>query len=64
MRVLGKDITEYEVETLSKEINILGSYWQAAGVKKLAIYLANDLEYLLSIFGRFCRDYRDLAYMQ
>lgn len=54
MRVFGKDVTEYEIEDLSKEINVLGKHFQESGVKKLAIYLANDIEYLLAIFGMFC----------
>ncbi|QIX02098.1 hypothetical protein AMS68_007615 [Peltaster fructicola] len=51
MRVFGKDVTEYEIEDLTKEIIVLGKHFQDTGVTKLAIYLANDLEYLLAIFA-------------
>lgn len=53
MRVLGKEAAEHEIEDLSKEINTIGKHLQQAGIKKLAIFLPNDIEYLLAIFGAY-----------
>lgn len=53
MRILGNDVEEHEIEDLSKEINVLGKYFQDSGVKRLAIYLPNNLEFLLAIFGEY-----------
>ena len=52
LTILGKEeVVEYDVEQLSKEIKILGEHWKGAGVQRVAIYLPNGVEYLLTIFG-------------
>ena len=52
MTVHGKEeVVEHSIEELSKQINILGTQFQAAGVKKVAIYLPNSVEYLVTLFG-------------
>jgi len=50
--VLGREeIVEHDIQDLSKEINVLGKHLKDAGVKKVAIYLPNSVEYLSTIFG-------------
>ncbi|PIA91411.1 hypothetical protein CB0940_09826 [Cercospora beticola] len=52
MTVLGKqEIIEHDVDELSKEIAIIGKHFKDAGVKKVAIYLPNSVEYLSTIFA-------------
>lgn len=54
MTILGKEeVVEHGVEDLSKEIGIIGQHLKAGGVKKVAIYLPNSVEYLTTIFGEF-----------
>jgi hypothetical protein len=53
MTILGKEeIDAHDIEQLSKEIEILGKHLKAAGVKSVAVYLPNSVEFLLTIFGR------------
>ena len=53
MTVYGKEeVVEHSVEDLSKEIGIIGQHIKQAGVKKVAIYLPNSVEYLTTIFGK------------
>lgn len=52
MSVFGKaEVVEHKVEELSKEINIIGQRLKNAGVRRVAIYLPNSIEYLLTVFG-------------
>ncbi|KAF2170966.1 hypothetical protein M409DRAFT_63972 [Zasmidium cellare ATCC 36951] len=52
MTVLGKEeIVEHGIEDLSKEIGIIGQHIKQAGVKKVAIYLPNSVEYLTTVFA-------------
>ena len=52
MTVYGReDIDEHDVTQLSKEIQIMGQHFRASGQKKVAIYLPNSIEYLLTVFG-------------
>lgn len=53
MSVFGKkEIQEHDLQKLSKQINVLGKYWKETGDGKVAIYLPNNIEYLVSIFGK------------
>ena len=53
MTVLGKEeIIEHDIEALSKEIEIIGKHLKEKGVKNVAIYLPNSIEFLLTMFGR------------
>lgn len=53
MTLLGRDeVVEHEVLHLSKEIQIMGEHFRENRVKRLAIYLPNSIEFLMSIFGR------------
>lgn len=53
MSVFGKEeLVEHDIDELSKEIGILGRHLKQAGVKKVAIYLPNSVEYLFTIFGK------------
>ncbi|KAK3117460.1 hypothetical protein LTR53_001147 [Teratosphaeriaceae sp. CCFEE 6253] len=52
MTVLGKEeVVEHDVGKVSKEIGIMGRHMKDAGVKKVAIYLPNSIEYLSTIFA-------------
>lgn len=56
MTVLGKEeVVEHNIEDLSKEIEIIGKHLKAKGVKSVAIYLPNSVEFLLTIFGELSR---------
>jgi acyl-CoA synthetase (AMP-forming)/AMP-acid ligase II len=63
MTVLGKEeLIEHEVAELSKEIQILGRHLKESGCRRVVIYLPNNVEYLLTIFGGFIRAiWKDLA---
>lgn len=55
LSVHGKDDpTEHNFTDLSKLINVLGSHLQKSGVQKVAIYMPNSIEYLITIFGKTC----------
>ena len=50
--VFGKEtVEEHDLAKLSKQINVLGKYWKETSQGKVAIYLPNNIEYLLTIFG-------------
>nr|POE65691.1 hypothetical protein CFP56_58797 [Quercus suber] len=52
LTVLGKEeVVEHDVEDLSREINILGAQWSAAGLKRVAVYLPNSVEFLMTVFA-------------
>ena len=57
MTVLGKqELIEHEIEDLTREIAIIGQHLKSAGAKRVAIYLPNSIEYLLTLFGKPCAD--------
>ncbi|RMY15107.1 hypothetical protein D0868_01068 [Hortaea werneckii] len=51
MTVLGKEVVEHNIADITKEINILGIHFADSGVKRVAIYLPNSVEYLTTIFA-------------
>ncbi|KAF7194921.1 Long-chain-fatty-acid--CoA ligase 3 [Pseudocercospora fuligena] len=52
MSVFGKEeLVEHDIDELSKEISTIGNHFKQAGIKKVAIYLPNSVEYLLTIFA-------------
>lgn len=52
MSVFGKkEVEEHDLKELSKQINVIGKFWKDTGDGKVAIYLPNNIEYLVSIFG-------------
>ena len=52
MTVLGKEeLVEHDIEALSKEIEIIGKHLKEKGVKSVAVYLPNSVEFLMTIFG-------------
>lgn len=54
MTVLGKEeIVEHDLMQLSREIQIIGQHLKAKGCTRVAIYLPNTVEYLLTIFGMY-----------
>lgn len=53
LSVFGKEeLVEHDIDELSKEISTIGTHLKQAGIKKVAIYLPNSVEYLLAIFGK------------
>ena len=54
MTVFGKEqVVEHDLQQLSTQIVVIGQRIKEAGAKKVAIYLPNSIEYLLTIFGAF-----------
>ena len=54
MTVLGKEeIVEHDFEQLSKEIEAIGEHLKERGVERVAVYLPNSVEFLLTVFGMF-----------
>ncbi|KAI5365519.1 putative AMP-dependent synthetase/ligase, ANL domain-containing protein [Septoria linicola] len=52
MTVLGKQqLIEHDIDDLTKQIAIIGKHFKDAGVRKVAIYLPNSIEYLLTVFA-------------
>ncbi|KAI7331958.1 acetyl-CoA synthetase-like protein, partial [Hortaea werneckii] len=51
MTVLGKEVVEHDIADITKEINILGKHFADSGVRRVAIYLPNSVEYLTTIFA-------------
>ncbi|KAK5166469.1 uncharacterized protein LTR77_008012 [Saxophila tyrrhenica] len=52
MTVLGKEeLVEHDVEQLNQEIAVMGKHMKEAGVKKVAVYLPNCAEYLMTVFA-------------
>jgi hypothetical protein len=53
LSIHGKEcFYEHDFTTLSKLINILGSRLQEAGFQRVAIYVPNSIEYLVTVFGK------------
>jgi acyl-CoA synthetase (AMP-forming)/AMP-acid ligase II len=54
MSVFGKEkVEEHDLAKLSKHINVLGKYWKETTQGRIAIYLPNNIEYLVAIFGKW-----------
>ena len=53
LSVKGRDepIT-HDFQTLSKQINIIGKHVQSQGGKRVAIFLPNSIEFLVTLFGK------------
>lgn len=52
MTVLGKEeLIEHEIPELSMEMKIIGEHLKERRCKRVAIYLPNNVEYLLTVFG-------------
>lgn len=51
--IMGKETTEVEVESMTKEIAILGAHLKQHQVGRVAILLPNSVELLVSFFGKF-----------
>ncbi|KAL8963437.1 MAG: hypothetical protein Q9183_005010 [Haloplaca sp. 2 TL-2023] len=50
--VLGKEETvEHEVKDVSKEINAIGEYLSQHGANRVAVYVPNSLEFLVTLFA-------------
>lgn len=55
--VLGKEeVVEHKLGDISKDINALGEYLTQHGANRVAIYLPNSLELLVTLFGKSARD--------
>ncbi|OAL00123.1 hypothetical protein IQ06DRAFT_276692 [Phaeosphaeriaceae sp. SRC1lsM3a] len=52
MTVLGKEgVSEHKVDTISKEIAVIGKHLKDHGAKRVAIYLPNSVEFLAALFA-------------
>jgi hypothetical protein len=52
MSVFGKqEVVEHDVDEMSEEIGIIGRAFKERGSKKVAVYLPNSVEFLMTIFG-------------
>jgi acyl-CoA synthetase (AMP-forming)/AMP-acid ligase II len=52
MTVFGKqEISEHKIETVTKEIAIIGKHLQDRGAKRVAIYQPNSIEFLTALFA-------------
>ncbi len=50
--VLGKEeVIEFSLEKLTAELNAVGQHMQSHGGRRVAIYLPNSVELLVSLFG-------------
>lgn len=54
MTVLGKEqVVEHEIDSITKEIAVMGQLLKQNNASRVAIYLPNCVEYLVVIFGTF-----------
>lgn len=52
--VLGKEeVVEHNLANVSKEINAVGEYLVQHGASRVALYVPNSLEFLVTLFGTF-----------
>ncbi|KAF2768722.1 AMP-extracellular domain-containing protein [Teratosphaeria nubilosa] len=52
MTIMGREeLIDHSLEELTKEINVLGKHFKDTGVRKVAIYLPNSVDYLTTIFA-------------
>ncbi|KAL9610412.1 MAG: hypothetical protein Q9204_009081, partial [Flavoplaca sp. TL-2023a] len=50
--VLGKEgVTEHNLAEITKEINAIGEYLKQHGAKRVAIYVPNSMEFLVTLFA-------------
>ncbi|KAL8840765.1 MAG: hypothetical protein Q9176_003611 [Flavoplaca citrina] len=50
--VLGKEeVTEHNLAEVTKEINAIGEYLKQHGAKRVAIYVPNSMEFLVTLFA-------------
>lgn len=60
--VLGKqEVIEYELDSMSKEMNAIGKHLRQHGGSRVAIYLSNSVEFLVALFGMLFASLIDLA---
>ena len=53
LTVLGIELVEgHKIDTLSNEINVLGNYIRQYKGKRVAIYLPNCIEFIVTVFGK------------
>ena len=52
--VLGKKTALFTPKGLTKDINVLGKHFQSGGTQKVALYLPNSAELLVTLFGKPC----------
>ena len=49
--VTGKEVEEHDLDTLTRDINIIGKHIQSHGIHRVAIFLPNSVELLVALFG-------------
>lgn len=63
LTVLGREeVVEHSVEDLSCEIGTMGRHFEEKHVTRVAVYLPNSAEYLLTIFGVFTPPSLNMSY--
>lgn len=51
--VMGKEgVTEHELSDITKEINAVGEYLSQHAANRVAIYLPNSMEFVVTLFGK------------
>lgn len=57
LTVLGKEeVVEHELGDVSREINAVGEYLSQHAASRVAIYLPNSMELLVTLFGELVRE--------
>lgn len=58
LTVVGKDeVVEHNLADISKEINAVGEYLSQHGTSRVAIYVPNSVEFLVTMFGKCTKTY-------
>jgi len=47
-----EEVTEHQFDKLSADVNAVGKHFESQGCSRIAIYLSNSTELLVSLFGR------------
>ncbi|KAL8677181.1 MAG: hypothetical protein Q9186_006357 [Xanthomendoza sp. 1 TL-2023] len=56
--VMGKDgVTEHDLQDITKEINVVGEYLSQHAATRVAIYLPNSMEFLVTLFASAFYDF-------
>lgn len=50
--VVGQQVIDHDLQSISREINILGKYIKQQDIASVAVYLPNSIEILTVIFGK------------
>ncbi|KAF2864583.1 hypothetical protein K470DRAFT_254214 [Piedraia hortae CBS 480.64] len=51
MSIMGTEIITHDKEAMNKKIDTMGRFFQTSGVRRMAIYMPNSIEYLETLFA-------------